>query len=74
MLLIRKLKITDKSKIRDLTEPMPPEGFCPICGEKNEKCKCEMYNCKCDITAINCDWPACVCQSCLEINCVCENE
>lgn len=74
MLLIRKINLKNKNKIRDLTKPMPPEGMCPLCGEINEECKCEMYSCKCDVIAVSCKWPECVCQSCLEIKCVCKNE
>lgn len=72
MLLVRKLKITKNIKIRDLTKTMPLEGFCAICEKENEKCDCEKYNCKCGVQAINCIWPECLCQVCLEINCVCK--
>jgi len=53
MLLVRKFKITNKNQIRDLTKPMPPEGFCAICGKKDVNCNCEKYNCKCGMLAIN---------------------
>jgi len=71
MLLVRKLKLTNKSKIRDLTKPMPPEGFCPLCEKKDNICDCYKYNCKCGVLAINCIWPDCICKKCLEIVCVC---
>jgi len=75
MLLVRKFKIINENQIRDLTKPIPPEGFCAICGKKDEICNCEKYNCKCGVLAINCKWPECLCQDCLEISCVCiENE
>ena len=76
MSLFRKLKLIIKkqnceSNIRDLTKPMPPEGFCPLCGKKNDICKCEKLNCQCNIEAINCIWPECICSHCLEIDCEC---
>ena len=71
MLLVRKLSLSDESQIRDLTKPMPPEGFCALCGKKDEICSCQKYNCKCDILAIDCKWPECLCEDCLEIICTC---
>lgn len=72
MLLVRKLSITKNCNIRDLTQPMPPEGFCPICEKKDDDCKCEKYNCKCNVLSLECNWPLCICQNCLEIHCKCE--
>jgi len=72
MQTIRKKLIETNNDIRDLTLPMPPEGFCCICGKKDEKCLCEKFNCSCDIVALECRWPACVCEKCLEVVCICE--
>lgn len=67
-----KKNVKESNSVRDLTLPMPPEGFCGICAKKNEDCLCEKYNCLCDISALECRWPACVCEKCLEIVCICE--
>ena len=71
MNILRKLKIKNDIETRDFSEPWPPEGFCPLCGKKDETCKCEKLNCQCNILAIGCKWPVCVCAVCLEINCEC---
>lgn len=71
MKILRKRKINDELEIRDFTEPWPEPGICPLCGKKDEECKCQKFNCKCNILAIDCKWPECICISCLEINCGC---
>ena len=68
MKILRRRKIEDTLELRDLTKPWPDAGFCPLCGKKDEVCKCEKLNCQCGILAINCNWPTCVCSCCLEIN------
>ena len=70
MKILRKRKIEDALDLRDLTKPWPADGLCSLCGKKDEACKCEKLNCQCGILAINCKWPICVCNSCLEINCL----
>ena len=65
-----------KYKIRNLHEKMPPEGFCGLCGLKNDECACTKYNCKCDILATECKWPSCICMDCTKFDnkCECSNE
>ena len=71
MKILKKKKIEEDTVIRDFSEPWPPEGYCPLCGKKNETCTCEKLDCQCNIKAINCIWPECICSDCLEINCGC---
>ena len=71
MKVLRKTKICENIVLRDFTEPWPDEGFCPLCGKKEENCKCEKLNCQCNILAIKCKWPECLCNNCLEIICEC---
>ena len=74
MQTIKKIKVSKAVQIRDLTKPMPPEGYCAICGKKENLCLCEKYNCLCGIKATECTWPLCICNSCLEVNCICESK
>ena len=74
MKIIRRLKLENESVIRDFSKPWPPEGFCPLCGKKNNICQCEKLDCQCGIKAINCKWPECICKDCLEINCECKDD
>jgi hypothetical protein len=74
MQTIKRIKLSKEVVIRDLSKPMPPEGFCAICGKKEVLCLCEKYNCLCEIIATDCKWPLCVCKFCLEVNCICENK
>jgi len=77
MQIIKKTKVCKGVKIRDLTQPIPPEGFCAICGieeSKEENCECIKYNCFCEIQASKCKWPRCICNNCLELSCVCVNK
>ena len=74
MQTIKKTKVSKAIQIRDLTKPMPPEGYCAICGKKENFCLCEKYNCLCGIKATECTWPLCICNNCLEVNCICESK
>ena len=72
MKILSKTKINKNVVLRDFTEPWPPEGFCPLCGQTEEDCKCEKLKCRCGLLAINCKWPECLCNNCLEIICECD--
>lgn len=77
MQIIKKINVCEGVKIRDLTQPMPPDDFCAICGKKESEennCICTKYNCFCGIKAEKCKWPSCICTNCLELNCICESK
>ena len=61
--------------LRDFTTPIPDYPICSLCNKiEGVDCNCYVFNCKCEIPATKCKWPECVCENCLEINCVCKNE